>query len=73
MFTVLFAAARSVGWITQWSEMMSEKLQKIGRPRQLYVGEPARNFVKIEEREEVEKSRVIKVPKLVDITGLTFL
>ena len=38
MFTVIFALARSIGWITQWNEMMSEPVVKIGRPRQLYVG-----------------------------------
>jgi len=50
MFTVMFATARSVGWITQWMEMMSEKSIKIGRPRQLYVGSEMRPYVPIEER-----------------------
>ncbi|MEO0731070.1 MAG: citrate synthase, partial [Pseudomonadota bacterium] len=40
MFTVLFSVARTVGWIAQWKEMMEDPEQKIGRPRQLYVGEP---------------------------------
>lgn len=44
MFTVLFAVARSVGWIAQWREMISSKEQKIGRPRQLYVGPKARTL-----------------------------
>ena len=38
MFTVLFAVARTVGWISQWSEMIEDPHQKIGRPRQLYTG-----------------------------------
>ena len=50
MFTVIFALARSIGWICQWKEMMSEGVVKIGRPRQLYVGEVGKEFVKIEDR-----------------------
>jgi len=38
MFTVLFAVARSAGWMSQWCEMMSEQNNKLSRPRQLYVG-----------------------------------
>ena len=38
MFTVLFAVARTVGWISQWNEMIEDPTQKIGRPRQLYLG-----------------------------------
>ena len=38
MFTVLFALARTVGWIAQWNEMIEDPSQRIGRPRQLYVG-----------------------------------
>jgi citrate synthase len=41
MFTVLFAVARTVGWIAQWKEMIEDPQQKIGRPRQLYTGIPA--------------------------------
>jgi citrate synthase len=44
MFTVLFAVARTVGWIAQWKEMMEDPEQKIGRPRQLYVGAPRRDY-----------------------------
>ena len=40
MFTVLFAVARTVGWIAQWKEMIEDPQQKIGRPRQLYTGSP---------------------------------
>jgi len=45
MFTVLFALGRTVGWIAQWKEMIADPEQKIGRPRQLYVGEKARDYV----------------------------
>ena len=41
MFTVLFAVARTVGWIAQWKEMIEDPHQKIGRPRQLYTGRTA--------------------------------
>ena len=44
MFTVLFAVARTVGWIAQWKEMIAEPDQKIGRPRQLYTGETRRDY-----------------------------
>ncbi len=47
MFTVLFALARTVGWIAQWKEMIEDPSQKIGRPRQLYTGAPQRDYVKI--------------------------
>jgi citrate synthase len=45
MFTVLFAVARTVGWISQWSEMIQDPQQKIGRPRQLYSGATSRDYV----------------------------
>jgi citrate synthase len=45
MFTVLFAVARTVGWIAQWKEMIEDPDQKIGRPRQLYTGAPQRDYV----------------------------
>lgn len=44
MFTALFAMSRAVGWVSHWSEMTSEPNQKIGRPRQLYVGETMRDY-----------------------------
>jgi citrate synthase len=50
MFTVLFAIARTVGWIAQWKEMIEDPEQRIGRPRQLYAGPTERNFVPLEER-----------------------
>lgn len=50
MYTVMFAMARSVGWISQWLEMMRDPEFKIGRPRQLYVGSEKRDYVPINER-----------------------
>jgi citrate synthase len=50
MFTVLFAVARTVGWISQWSEMIQDPAQKIGRPRQLYSGATRRDYVPIGKR-----------------------
>jgi citrate synthase len=50
MFTVLFAVARTVGWIAQWKEMIEDPSQRIGRPRQLYTGAPVRDWVPIENR-----------------------
>lgn len=50
MFTVLFAVARTVGWIAQWNEMISDPKMRISRPRQLYQGYPTREFVPIDER-----------------------
>ncbi|MFA7239457.1 MAG: citrate synthase [Sulfuricellaceae bacterium] len=44
MFTAIFAISRTIGWISQWNEMMSDPEQKIGRPRQLYQGEKKRDF-----------------------------
>ncbi|MEQ4207883.1 citrate synthase [Actinopolymorpha sp. B17G11] len=50
MFTVLFAIGRLPGWIAQWREMVSDPATKIGRPRQVYIGEPERSFVPIDQR-----------------------
>ena len=50
MFTVLFALARTVGWISQWKEMFEDPARKIGRPRQLYTGETQRDYVSVEDR-----------------------
>ena len=47
MFTVLFALARTVGWVAQWNEMISDPEQKIGRPRQLYTGPTQRDYVAV--------------------------
>ncbi|HCY47755.1 MAG TPA: citrate (Si)-synthase, partial [Alphaproteobacteria bacterium] len=50
MFTVLFALSRTVGWISQWSEMIEDPSQRIGRPRQLYTGSLHRDYVPINQR-----------------------
>jgi len=50
MFTALFALARTTGWVAQWNEMISDPEQKIGRPRQLYVGATQRDYVPVDKR-----------------------
>ena len=50
MFTVLFAVGRTVGWVSQWNEMIEDTSQRIGRPRQLYVGNDYRQYVGIHKR-----------------------
>ena len=50
MFTVLFAVARTVGWVAQWNEMITDPMQRIGRPRQLYTGPTQRPFVDLGKR-----------------------
>ena len=50
MFTVLFAVGRTVGWVSQWNEMIEDTSQRIGRPRQLYVGNDHRQYVGIQKR-----------------------
>ncbi len=50
MFTVLFALARTVGWVAQWNEMISDPGQKIGRPRQLYTGPTQRDYLPLNKR-----------------------
>ena len=50
LFTGIFALARTVGWIAQWNEMISDPEQKIGRPRQLFIGSPRRDVMAIEKR-----------------------
>ena len=50
MFTVLFALARTVGWIAQWKEMIEDPSQKIGRPRQIYTGAMQRDYVSVDKR-----------------------
>lgn len=53
MFTVVFAMARTSGWISQWSEMMIDGEQRIGRPRQLYMGVDRRDYVGIDQRKKL--------------------
>jgi citrate synthase len=50
MFTALFAIARTVGWVAQWTEMIADTDTKIGRPRQLFIGSAARHYVPIDQR-----------------------
>jgi Citrate synthase len=52
MFTVLFAIGRTVGWISQWKEMIEDPINKIGRPRQLYRGKNTRQYEIVESREK---------------------
>jgi citrate synthase len=51
MFTVLFAVSRTTGWVSQWKEMLEDPHQKIGRPRQLYMGKTERNYTNIDNRD----------------------
>jgi citrate synthase len=55
MFTVLFSIGRTVGWIAHWKEMLESPESKIGRPRQLYVGNERREFTAVAQREHTEK------------------
>ena len=50
LFTVLFAVARTAGWVAQWKEMIEDPSMKIGRPRQLYIGSEPRKFISLEKR-----------------------
>ena len=50
MFTALVAVARTVGWVSQWKEMIEDPEQKIGRPRQLYIGATERPYVPVDRR-----------------------
>ena len=50
MFTVIFAVARTIGWVSQWKELVEDPSQRIGRPRQIYTGAPARDYQPISNR-----------------------
>jgi citrate synthase len=50
MFTVMFAIARTVGWVAHWQEMIADPTMEISRPRQLYTGPTNRNYVEMEKR-----------------------
>ena len=52
MFTVLFAIGRTIGWVSQWKEMVEDPINKIGRPRQLYLGNKAKEYKNIDIREK---------------------
>jgi citrate synthase len=54
MFTVLFAIPRTVGWLAQWQEMLTDPEQKIARPRQIYTGQGARELLPIEQPAPVD-------------------
>jgi len=56
MFTVLFAIPRTVGWLAQWQEMLIDPEQKIARPRQVYTGHRARQFLPMEKRIALAKA-----------------
>jgi citrate synthase len=57
MFTVLFAIPRTIGWLTQWQEMLMDPEQKIARPRQVWIGHESREFVPMEKRGKVAVAR----------------
>jgi citrate synthase len=50
MFTVMFAIARTVGWVTHWREMLADPEFRIGRPRQLYIGAGQRDYIELKKR-----------------------
>jgi citrate synthase len=50
MFTVIFAVARTVGWVSQWKEMVEDPSQRIGRPRQIYTGPSQRDYRPVADR-----------------------
>ena len=50
MFTALFAVSRTVGWVSQWKEMMEDPQQRIGRPRQIYTGATQRDYLPMDRR-----------------------
>jgi len=50
MFTVMFAIARTTGWVSHWKEMIADPQQRIGRPRQIYIGEESRDYVAKQDR-----------------------
>jgi citrate synthase len=62
MFTVLFAVARTVGWISHWKEMIADPKQKIGRPRQLFVGPRTRTYTKIDDRIQSDEVPMVDAP-----------
>ena len=70
MFTVLFAVSRSAGWMAHWCEMMNENLNRISRPRQMYVGSRHTDYEDPLARKNQEDSRVKSMPKLCKLTQL---
>jgi len=70
MFTVLFAVARTVGWVAQWKEMIEDPKQKIGRPRQVYVGHAKRDWVPAEKRGPAVPPQPKPLGKVVGVTAV---
>eukprot|EP01083_Nonionella_stella_P298775 1014037_1 len=76
MYTVLFAVARTVGWVSQWKEMIEDPQQRIGRPRQLYRGKVEREFVPLDERPQEHSqprlistgSKIMPATKIIEVT-----
>jgi citrate synthase len=64
MFPVLFAIPRTSGWMAQWAELVRDPEQKIGRPRQIYIGEAARSYTPIETRAEPEMREEAVSPRI---------
>merc|ERR1719188_1645079 len=63
MFTVLFAMSRTVGWVSHWYEMIAEGQLRIGRPRQLYAGPPARHFTSMAETAEASDDTKVELKR----------
>jgi citrate synthase len=57
MFTPMFAIARTAGWLAQWKEMLEDPEQRISRPRQLYIGEPQREYLPMAKRVAHDKNQ----------------
>ena len=73
MFTALFAVSRTVGWVSQWQEMMEDPQQRIGRPRQIYTGAPQRDYVPIERRALIAARLISQSRNLPAIAALWIL
>ena len=67
MYTAVFAVARTVGWVSQWREMIEDPERKISRPRQLYTGYTKRNYIEIEKRQK-NKSLIKKISSIIKNT-----
>merc|ERR1712083_334799 len=52
MYTVLFAVGRTIGWLSHWKEMIEDPKQRIGRPRQLYLGKAPRKYIEVDSRQD---------------------
>lgn len=63
MYTVLFAVGRTIGWISHWKEMIEDPKQRIGRPRQLYLGKSVRKYVDVQQRIDQHQILIDKTKK----------